>query len=300
MNLIRRPVGVTAVAAGLAVAALAGASASPAATAPPARFVAIKDSVMVTGNPSAGTYRSPRMSVEVVLAPRDPAGLTAELAAVYDPASRDYHRWLAQGQFAARYGPAAATRDAVASYLRGSGLAVLRSPSPFLVRAVGSSARVSAAFRTALSSYRSPSGERYFANSSAAQVPQALAPSVLGVVGLTDTVRLHPQLALPGKVRAGSAPGCEDRYPARKKLLKDLGELLVRYAGAPGCSGLTPSQLNSIYGAPHVGARGQGAGVTLAVFEQSAYRASDIEHWARTFYGPGTRPARRVTNARTS
>ena len=42
------------------------------------------------------------------------------------------------------------------------------------------------------------------------------------------------------------------------------------YGGGPGCNGLTPSQDNSIYDAPNVGARGQGAGVNAAVFELSA------------------------------
>ena len=85
------------------------------------------------------------------------------------------------------------------------------------------------------------------------------------------------------------------------------------YGGGPGCQGLTPSQDNSIYGAPHVGPRGKGRGVNIGLFELSAYQHSDIDTWAKTFYGPGytaplvdvnvdggplTRPARRATTAR--
>jgi subtilase family serine protease len=291
VNGIRRPMGAVTVAiAGLAALA-AGFPASPAALAPPGRFVALAGSVLATGKASTGPYRSARMPVEVVLAPRDRTGLAAELAAVYDPHSRAYHRWLARGQFDARYAPAAATRVAVASYLRGSGLAVTRSASPFLVRAVGSSAAVSAAFETTLSSYRGARGVPYFANSTPVRLPASLAPAVLGVVGLTDTVRLHPQIVPPGHLPSGpSGPGCEQRYPSRKKLIETQGVGLRRYAGAPGCNGLTPSQLNSIYGAPHVGARGKGAGVDLAVFEEGGYQESDIAHWAHTFYGPGFHP----------
>ena len=62
------------------------------------------------------------------------------------------------------------------------------------------------------------------------------------------------------------------------------------YGGGPGCNGLTPSQDNSIYGAPDLGARGQGEGVNLAVFELSAYQHSDIETWAHYFYGPAYTP----------
>jgi subtilase family serine protease len=45
--------------------------------------------------------------------------------------------------------------------------------------------------------------------------------------------------------------------------------------------------MNSIYDAPNVGPRGKGAGVTEAVFELTGYLASDIDTWARHFYGSG-------------
>jgi kumamolisin len=274
---------VAAAVAGLA-ALIAGVPASSAATAPPGRFVALAGSVLATGNARTGPYRSSRMSVEVVLAPRDADGLTTELAAVYDPHSRNYHRWLAKGGFDARYAPAGAARAAVVSYLRGSGLSVTRSASPFLVRATGSSAAVSAALRTTLSSYRGPGGMAYFASSAPVQVPAGLAGDVLGVAGLTDAVR--PQLQLS---RPAASASCEQSYPTRHKLFK-VGRFLPGYGGGPFCSGLTPSQVNSIYGAPRAGARGKGAGVTMAVFSEAAYQKSDIAHWAHTFYGPGYRP----------
>jgi subtilase family serine protease len=292
MNLTHRPMGAIAAAAGLAVAAVAGVPSSSAAVAPSGNpgFVAVRDSLMPMGNPRVGSYRSSRMSVEVVLAPRHQSALNAELVTLYSPGSRDYRRWLAPGEFDARYAPAAATREAVASYLRAGGLTISRSLSPFLVRATGSSGQVSAVFRTTLSSYRSPRWGQYFANSASVRVPGALAPSVLGVVGLTDAVRLHTQLELPQVPPARSSPNCPQKYPTKQKLYKLGGRYLPRYAAGPYCSGLTPSQVNSIYGAPHVGARGKGTGVDLAVFEEAAYQKSDIAHWAHTFYGPRFHP----------
>jgi kumamolisin len=62
------------------------------------------------------------------------------------------------------------------------------------------------------------------------------------------------------------------------------------YGGGPGCNGLTPSQTNSIYGAPEFGPIGKGRGVKLAVFELSAYQHSDIDTWAKQFYGSGYTP----------
>ena len=109
--------------------------------------------------PAAGAYRSARMSVEVVLAPRNPAGLRRALAAAYARPQGPAH-WLAQGQFTARYAPSAAARSAAAAYLRGQHLAVSGTGSPFLLRATGTSTRVASAFRTTLKTYKSAHAAR--------------------------------------------------------------------------------------------------------------------------------------------
>ena len=293
MGPFHRPIRAGAVAIiGLAVTAMTGALASTAAVAaaPAAgpRFVAIKNSVQVSTDTRTGLYHSSLMSVEVVLAARHQAALNSSLRAVYTPGSPGYQHWLARGQFDARYAPSRAQRAAVASYLRSAGLTVTTSSTPFLVRAFGSSRQVSAAFRTALSTYVDPRGVRYFANSSAVRLPAALSRGVLGVIGLTNTVRLRPMVQRPAYLRpagrATSRRGCETPYPT-SKLLFSGRSFRYGYGGGPGCSGMTPSQLNSLYGAPHVGPRGKGKGVTIGVFELSAYQKSDIRAWTRQFYG---------------
>jgi kumamolisin len=304
MRLIHRQLRGSAIAVlGLAMTALTGAfatsAAASAAPAPAARYVALRGSLTPTRDAITGSYSSSRMSVEVALAPRAEAGLNAQLKALYTKDSGSYQHWLGKGQFDARYAPAAATRAAVGRYLSQSGLAVQRSSSPFLVRAVGTSQRVSAAFRTTLSTYKDSRGARFFANSTAVQLPSTLAPGVLGVIGLSNTVREHDMVVrAKSTVRPASRPstsvtGCEATYPTDAQLF-DLFNNGVSfptgYGGGPGCNGLTPSQTNSIYGAPHVGPAGKGAGVTLALFELSAYRKSDIRTWAHTFYQPGYTP----------
>ena len=87
--------------------------------------------------------------------------------------------------------------------------------------------------------------------------------------------------------------GCETPYVTVAQLFAYVNNNTVSpygYGGGPGCSGLTPSQDNSIYGAPNLGAAGKGLGVTLAVFELSAYQRSDIETWAHHFYGHAYTP----------
>ena len=303
MGLIRRPIRAGAISImGLAMIALGGAFSVPAVAATSSsapQFVAVKDSVPATTDARTGLYQSSAMSVEVVLAPQHQAQLNALLASVYTPGSQDYQQWLAKGQFDARFAPTAAAQSAVASYLRGAGLRVTQSGSPFLVRAIGSSQQVSSAFRTTLNNYRDPRGITYYSNSSAVQLPSAMAGDVAGVVGLTNTVREHPMaqravgVIRPAGKSTGTSPSCETPYVTVQQLVNAINNGVnfpYGYGGGPGCSGLTPSQDNSIYGAPNVGPRGKGAGVNEAVFELSAYQESDIDTWAHTFYGRGYHP----------
>ncbi len=303
MSLFRHPIRVGAISVmGLAMIALGGAFSVPAVAATSSsapQFVAMKNSVPATSDARTGLFHSSAMSVEVVLAAQHQAQMNALLANLYNPSSKDYQHWLAQGQFNARFAPTAAAQATVASYLRGAGLRVTTSGSPFLVRATGSSQQVSSAFRTTLSTYRNPRGITYYSNSSAVQMPRSLASGVVGVVGLTNTVREHSMVtrinntARPlGKSSGGSA-SCETPYPTDAQLFNAVDNGVnfpYGYGGGPGCAGLTPSQTNSIYSAPNVGPRGKGAGVTEAVFELSAYQESDIATWAHQFYGPNYTP----------
>jgi subtilase family serine protease len=301
MSLIHRPMraGVIVI-AGLAMTAMTGALATPAlaaASGAAPRYVTLSGSATVTRDAVTGTYSSSRMSIEVALAPRDGAGLNAMLQALYTEGSASYHDWLAKGQFDARFAPTAATRAAVASYLSQRGLTVEASSSPFLVRAAGSSEQISAAFETTLHTYAGSRGARFFANSTAVRVPATLASGVLGVIGLSNTVRAHdmvmPVRPTPRSGRGSSSAGCETPYPTVSQLVGAYVNGVnfpSGYGAGPGCSGLTPSQTNSLYDAPHAGPRGKGAGVTSAVFELSAYLPSDIVTWAHHFYGPHYTP----------
>jgi subtilase family serine protease len=300
MRFLPRPVQAGATAAvGLAtVALISGLSSIPAAASAGPRFSAVKDSVSATTDQRLGPYTSARMAIEVSLAPQHQAALASELHAAYTRGSRGYQRWLRPGQFDARYGPSRAQRAAVAGYLRGEGLTVGRSASPFLVSATGSSRQIEAAFHTTLSDYRDPRGIEYFANATSVQMPAAIAGGVLGVIGLTNTVREHSAAIRPSGVtrsagKALTSSSCETGYVTRRQLFKAVNTgagFPNGFGGGPGCSGLTPSQTNSIYGAPDAGPRGKGAGVTAAVFELSAYQKSDIDHWAQHFYGSAAHP----------
>jgi subtilase family serine protease len=255
-------------------------------------FATVGGNVKPTTDVDMGEFTNPHMSVVVVLAPRDASGLSSLLADLYNTNSKNQH-WLGKGEFYSRFAPDAAQAAAVADYLRESGLDVEQTSSPFLLRVSSTSSMMERTFRTALHTYRNRNNVTYFSNVSEIQFPEGLASAVLGVVGLSNTVRLQSQTVRPAKHTTPTVPNCETPYVTTAELFNAVNNNVgfpYGYGGGPGCNGLTPSQDNAIYGAPQRGASGEGNGVTLAVFELSAYQQSDIATWARYFYGPGFKP----------
>jgi subtilase family serine protease len=286
---------------GLATAAMTGAIASGAATAASASpLFTLANSVSPTTDTIVGGYNSANMQIEVALTPRDQAGMNSLLAALYDKNSAQYHEWLKTGQFDARFAPTSSTVNAVTSFLSESGLKILPSGSPFLVRASGSSMLVSGAFHTTLSTFKDPQGIKYFANSTPVLMPGDIVGDTLGVIGLTNTTRpfstterVRGTLRPLGAFLGPNRNSCETPYVTTRELFNYVNNgtsFAYGYGGGPDCSGLTPSQTNSIYHAPNLGPRAQGEGVTLGLFELSAYQHSDIDTWAHQFYGPGYTP----------
>jgi kumamolisin len=256
-------------------------------------LAAIPGSLTPTLDADIGEFNSSNMWVEVALAPSNEAQLNELLKNLYDSTGASYQQWLGTGEFYSRFAPSDAQIAAVQSYLQSYGLVVQASSSPFLVRASGPSSVVVAAFGTSIHNYRNAKGITYFSNVSEVRLPASVAAGVRGVVGLSNTVRLHSNVVLPAKHRSPPPPACEAPYPTTAQLYDAVNNGVgfpFGYGGGPGCNGLTPSQTNSIYGAPNLGPRGQGAGVNLAVFELSAYTQSDITTWAQYFYGHGYTP----------
>ena len=305
MTLHHRPIRAGAVAVlGLAMTAALGAFgavAASAAPAVPAGFAALTNSVPATTDPQTGTYSAAQMGIQVALQPSHEAGLQSTLQATYTKGSASYHKWLGAGQFDARYAPSAAERQTVTRFLTSAGLTVEPSSSLFLVQAHGSSAQVAAAFRTKFETYKSArTGKTYFQNSAPVVLPTAMAGYVQGVNGLTNTIRAASQTVRPSYTKPAATsststtpPACEAPYPTTAQLFAAVSNgtsFPFGYGDSPGCNGLTPSQDNALYGAPKASRRTQGGGVTMAVFELSAYQTSDIDTWAHTFYGKNYTP----------
>jgi kumamolisin len=217
-----------------------------------------------------------RVDFEVVLSPRDPAGLGTLLSSLYDPSSPGYHQWLAPGAFDQEFGPSPGTVDATLAWLRGLGLHATAGTG-FTVDASGSASDVGAGLGVSLERYRLGGGRAVFAESATPQVPGQLAPDITTVVGLNDLPAADPNLvkAASGKItRAGTAsaaPASGSQSP------QAISVCSAASAAASQNGGYTPVSLGAAYGVPSlVNAGDNGFGERLAVYELAPSSSSDV------------------------
>jgi subtilase family serine protease len=113
--------------------------------------------------PAAQMSKSQTMSLDLVLPLRDPAGLSAFLADIYNPASPNFHHFLTVSEFTAKFGPTQADYDAVLEFAKASGLAVTGgSLDGMEVQVKGSVAAVEKAFHVRMQTYPRASGNGNF------------------------------------------------------------------------------------------------------------------------------------------
>lgn len=271
--LTRRVAVVYATIALLVVSSLAGAAyVYHSANAAPPPYVTLPKSYL--GAPTNARLLGPhaatgQMEVQLVLSPRNGAQLDSLFNALYDPSNAQYHQWLAKGQFNARFAPGVSQVTLLDHYLTQQGLHIVHSPSPFFVRAVGTTSAVEAAFRTHVSDYQAANGTRFYANDRAVQVPANFASLVQGVSGLSSTVRE------------------QSHYITTQSAAKAAGKAVPKYGDGPGGSGLSPQQTESLYNATPLYSSSNGAGqnTVLAVFELSGYTRSDVVAYEQQFFG---------------
>jgi subtilase family serine protease len=114
------------------------------------------------------------------------AALEELLRAQQDPASAYYHRWLTPQSFGQRFGLSPNDLAQIVGWLQSQGMQVDEIPASHRnIVFSGSAGQVQSAFHTSIQRYR-VGGESHYANATDPQIPQALAPAVLGIVSLHD------------------------------------------------------------------------------------------------------------------
>ncbi len=244
------------------------------------------------------------LTVDVVLAMPDPTALDDFVDVVSTPGSPEFHRFLAPGQFAARFGPSPASIAAVRAWLGSTGLSVgPTTPDGLVVPVTGPAPAIGQAFATPVRAVVLASGRTAYANTAAPSVPSSLAPQVQALIGLDNLTVWHDNLALSGtdtrrRAASGSAtgtgPGSES--PQSDTAPSEATPAAIPQANSPsttdrlaapvacpaaaayGAGGsLTQNQLATVYGLSPLYAEGRGGGgVTIALYELEPHLTSDI------------------------
>lgn len=200
------------------------------------------------------------MQLDVVLPLRDPAGLKAFLADVYDPTSFSYRRFLTPTEFTERFGPSLADYEALVSYLKENGFEVVGgSRDGMEVQIKGTVSSVEKAFHVAMLSYQHPIEGRSFYGPD--REPSTSLPFPLWHVSGLDNFSIpHPMLVK--KSDYAKAHGIPE-------------ELVVKHAttgSGPSASFLGSDMRAAYYG----GTALTGAGQNLGLFEYLGTDLTDL------------------------
>ena len=163
-------------------------------------------------------------------------------------------------QFAERFGAAAADINAVETFARAAGLAVIESlPAQRRIVVSGTVAALSSAFGVHLQNYATDDGAPFRCRSGAVHVPEALGAIIEGVFGLDDRAQARPHFRL--------------QPPAAPGLLAHTAQ--VSY---------TPPQLAAAYAFPTTG---QGHGQCIAIIELGGgYKLAELKQYFTTLGVP--------------
>ncbi|MFD9484264.1 protease pro-enzyme activation domain-containing protein [Streptomyces sp. NPDC059991] len=221
------------------------------------------------------TATTNKVDARVYLAGRDAKGLAAYAAAVSDPSSASYGKFLEPAQTQQRFGATKEQIAAVTGWLKSAGLTVTGANQHY-ISVSGDVAAAEKAFATPLHNYRK-SGRTYRAPVKTASAPGALADAVLTVTGLDNAPHKathHETLPAPGPAFKNSGPFSTYYGSNIATTLPDAYGTKVPYA----VKGYTGKQLRAAYGA----GRYTGKGVTVAITDAyaSPTMAKDAQQYA--------------------
>lgn len=278
----------TAIALALPASAIAAARVAPSPHA--ARPSALAAPRLPLGARVLGTLSpTTHLSVAVALEPRDPAELSAFAAAVSNRHSALFRHYLAKGQFAARFGPTAASIHAVERYFAAQGLAVgALAANHLMVTVSGSASSFERAFHTQLQSVRLRGGQLGRRTLGALRLPGTVAQRISAVVGLNELT----------KPQGLTAPVDQIRRPTQAGLGRSFTNHPHSIPGAPSAcaaatattksiyGGITDDQVAQAYGVDGLYSAGDlGAGQTIAIYELEPFAMSDLQTFDRCYFG---------------
>ncbi|MER5639590.1 S53 family peptidase [Kitasatospora sp. NPDC002227] len=247
------------------------------------------------------------LDLSVTLALHDAEGAKALAAAVTDPASAQYHHYLATGEFAQRFGADAATVAKVTRALEDAGLKPGALQADRLTIPVHTTvAGAKKAFDIGMAGYRLADGTTGFQNTTAPALRGDIVGAVTAVAGLNSVAKLRPhhvtaplKAATAGPAAAapaqgGYSPRVASNYPQLCASVRD--HLSTAYGVTDGQQYFSPDSLARVYGMS--GLSDGGAGSTVAIFSLESYSADALASY-QSCYGTNTAVQTVLVNAGT-
>jgi len=172
------------------------------------------------------------------------------LADQQNPASPSYHKWLTPTEVGDRFGLSDSDLATITGWLTGQGLHVnFIAPNRAMIQFGGTASNIAHAFQTSLS-YYTVKGKQRFSVDSEPAIPQALAPAIKAVRGLS-TIPEHPLHAASSLLTASP----------------DMTESSGNYF-------ITPADFATIYDVPSTY---NGSGVSVGIVSWSRVSTADLD-----------------------
>jgi subtilase family serine protease len=234
-----------------------------------------------------GTLASSQpLTITVALRPSHPNQLATLLHNLYDPASPQYEKWLAPGQFARDFGPSRGDIAAVTAWLHTQGLRNT-TVQGLAIHARGSAQLVGHALSVSFSRYQFDQASAGYVASGAPLIPRAVAADITSIVGLSNTVRLHTSHHI------ATQHGTSQHGTRGIRAASTAPAHTTPAATSAGCAAAqtfagnkfwTPAQIGAFYGVNSLVAAGlTGAGKTIGLVEFAQSVAPDTKAYLTCF-----------------
>jgi subtilase family serine protease len=259
----------------------AGAAVTPASHAPAAIGTAVQAPAGAVA--AAAPSNSLKITVDVLLAPRNAAELNQYATAVSDPNSPVYKDYLSQSQAETLFAPALSTVDAVDAALRSAGLTPGAAAGDNLdIPVTATLGQLTSAFGVHFAGYRLKGGRTAFNATSAPELDGTVAADISGIVGLNDFAVPSTNVANNGRSAAGTlasaSPAKSTPATSAPVMCSSFTDSINTYLesgeGIPAVDGgdyYSPSAISTAYGtATQLAAGDDGAKATVGVLEWEA------------------------------
>jgi subtilase family serine protease len=246
--------------------------------------------------PAGKVPANAKVSFDLLLTLRNATVLQAFVKAVSTPGSAQFHHYLSDAAWNARYAPSAAESAKARSWLRSEGFTVGALPKDRLfLPATGTAADVERAFDVTLG-YYTVNGHTVRLANGGLSIPSSLAGVVTGAVGVNEDIATTGLAVQPAVTKAAkpnqeppppagfrNPPVCSS-YWGQKIDTADSGSLYAPYNHPLpyDICGYVPSQLRGGYDISSAVSSGDdGQGVTLAIVDayDSPTLLSDAQHY---------------------